>query len=138
MASVKISDRIPAATSDVWDLISDFGGIERYSSGFQSVTCIGSGVGAVRTITLPNGAQIQERCELLDPARRILDYAIVAGALPLTDYSARIQLFEDGAGTRIEWSSSFEPKGISEAQGVAMVEGIYKGGIAGIRKALGG
>jgi carbon monoxide dehydrogenase subunit G len=138
MASVKVSDRINASADKVWDLIGDFGGIERYSKGFKSVSCVGSGVGAIRTITLPNDAQIQERCELLDAARRTLDYSIVAGALPLTGYLARIQLFEDGDGTRIEWSSSFEPTGISDAQGVQMVEGIYKGGIAGIKKALAG
>jgi carbon monoxide dehydrogenase subunit G len=137
MASVKVSDRIDAPADKVWDLIGDFGGISRYSTGFKSVTCEGRGVGAVRTITLPNEAQIQERCELLDPVRRTLDYSIVAGSLPLTGYLARIQLFEDGAGTRIEWSSTFEPKGISEAQGIAMVEGIYKGGIKGLKKALG-
>ena len=138
MASVKISDRINASADKVWDLIGDFGGIERYSKGFKSVTCVGAGVGAIRTITLPNDAQIQERCELLDAARRTLDYSIIAGALPLTGYLARIQLSEDGDGTRIEWSSSFEPKGIPEAQGIAMVEGIYKSGIAGIKQAIGG
>lgn len=136
MASVKISDRIDASADRVWDLLGDFGGIERYAKGLKSVTCTGSGVGAVRTITLPNGAQVQERCELLDAARRTLDYAIIAGALPFTNYLARIQLFEDGSGTRIEWSSSFEPKGIPDAQGIAMVEGIYKSGIAGIKQAL--
>ena len=138
MASVKVSDRIAASADRVWELIADFGGIERYSKGFKSVTCSGTGVGAVRTITLPNDAQIQERCELLDAARRTLDYSIIAGALPLTGYLARIQLSEDGDGTRIEWSSSFEPKGIPEAQGIAMVEGIYKSGIAGIKQAIGG
>ena len=81
MASVKVSDRIGASADKVWELIADFGGIERYSKGFKSVTCVGSGVGAVRTITLPNDAQIQERCELLDAARRTLDYSIIAGAL---------------------------------------------------------
>jgi carbon monoxide dehydrogenase subunit G len=138
MASVKISDRIDASADRVWDLVADFGGIGRISKGFKSVTCTGSGAGAVRTITLPNDSQIQERCELLDAARRVLDYSIVAGPIPLASYLARIQLFEDGEGTRIEWSSTFEPNGIPEAQAVAMVEGIYKGGIAGIKKALAG
>ena len=137
MASVKVSDRINAPIEKVWDLVGDFGGIQRYSSGFKSVQCTGAGVGAIRTITLPNDAQIQERCELLDAARHTLDYSIVAGALPLTGYLARIQLAQDGDGTRIEWSSSFEPKGISDSQATTMVEGIYTGGIKGIKKALG-
>jgi carbon monoxide dehydrogenase subunit G len=136
MASVKITDRIAAPIAKVWDLVGDFGGISRFSSGFKKVECTGKGVGAVRTITLPNDAQIQERCELLDPARHTLDYSIVSGALPVSGYLARIQLAEDGDGTRIEWSSSFEPKGIPEPQALSMIEGVYKGGIAGIKKAL--
>jgi carbon monoxide dehydrogenase subunit G len=137
MASVKISDRINAPADKVWDLVGDFGGIGRFSKGFKSITCTGSGVGAIRTITLPNDTQMQERCELLDAARRTLDYSIIAGALPLTGYLARIQLADDGDATRIEWSSTFEPKGITDAQGIAMVEGIYTGGIKGIKQALG-
>ena len=136
MSSVKISDRINAPADRVWELVGDFGGIERFSTGFKSVTCSGTGVGAIRTITLPNDTQIQERCDLLDAKRRTLDYSIVAGPLPVASYLARIQLFEDGDGTRVEWSSTFEPNGIPEAQAVAMIEGVYKGGIAGIKKAL--
>jgi carbon monoxide dehydrogenase subunit G len=137
MASVKVSDRISAPVDEVWDLIGDFGGIARYTSGFKSVSCDGKGVGAVRTITLPNDAQMKERCELLDAVRWTLDYSIVSGPVPISKYLARVQLFEDGEATRIEWSASFEPQGIGEAQAMAMVEGIYKGGIAGIKKALG-
>jgi carbon monoxide dehydrogenase subunit G len=136
MASVKITDRIDAPADRVWDLVGDFGGITRFARGFKSVTCEGQGVGALRTITLPNDAQIVERCELLDAARRTLDYSIVSGPMPVASYLARIQLFEDGDATRIEWSASFEPKGVPEAQAVAMVEGTYKGGVAGIKRAL--
>ncbi len=136
MASVKISDRISASADRVWELVGDFGGIERFSKGFKSVTCKGTGVGAVRTITLPNDAQLQERCELLDAKRRTLDYSIVAGPIPVANYLARIQLFEDGDGTRVEWSSTFDPNGIPEAQAVGMIEGVYKSGIAGLKKAL--
>lgn len=136
MASVKISDRIEASADKVWDLVGDFAGVQRFSAGLTSCTTEGAGVGAVRTLELASGAKLQERCELLDAARRTLDYSILSGPLPIASYLARIQLFEDGDGTRIEWSSSFEPKGITEAQGIAMIEGVYKGGIAGLKKAL--
>ena len=137
MASVKITDRIAASADKVWDLVGDFGGIQRFSAGIKSCTVEGQGVGAVRTIELPNGMKMQERCELLDAARRTLDYSITAGPMPIANYLARIQLAEDGDGCRIEWSSSFEPKGIPEPQAITMIEGVYKGGIAGLKKAVG-
>ncbi len=54
-----------------------------------------------------------------------------------TDYLATLTVIEVGPNTcRIDWGSSFEPKG-PEAEVVPMIEGIYKAGIAGIKTALG-
>jgi Polyketide cyclase / dehydrase and lipid transport len=138
MVSVKVSGRIEAAADAVWDLFRDFGGIQRFSTGFEKVELSGSGVGAVRTITLPGGVSLQERLEAFDDAGRRLQYAIVAGPIPVSDYLATIEVRDEGSGAcRIDWSSHFEPKGIGEEQARAMIEGVYKGGIAGVKKALG-
>ena len=137
MSSVKVSERVESSAESVWDLLRDFGGIQRFSAGIESCTVKGSGVGAVRTIRMPGGLELQERLEAFDDRGRRLQYAIVAGPLPMADYLATIEVREDGDGTRIDWSSTFEPKGASEAQVQTMVEGIYRSGIAGIRKALG-
>jgi hypothetical protein len=37
----------------------------------------------------------------------------------------------------VNWSGTFEPKGADEAAASKVVRGIYTGGIAGARKALG-
>ena len=39
---------------------------------------------------------------------------------------------------RVEWRGTFEPDGVEEEQAQGMVRGIYTGGIAGVRKLLGG
>lgn len=135
--SVKVSERVEAGASAVWDLLSDFGGVTRYSEGIESCTVEGEGVGAVRTIRLPGGMTLQERLEAFDDAGRRLQYAIVAGPLPMDNYLATIAVREDGDASVIDWSSTFDPKGLSEEQARGMVEGIYRGGIAGIRKTLG-
>ena len=62
---------------------------------------------------------------------------IVEGPLPLENYLATIEVREDGSACTVDWSSSFEPKGVDEEQARAMVEGIYRGGVKGLRKALG-
>ena len=64
MSSVKVSERVAASAESVWDLLGDFGGITRYSAGVESCTVQGSGVGAVRTIRLPGGLELQERLGL--------------------------------------------------------------------------
>ena len=137
MVSVKVSERVDASADQVWDLFRDFGGIQRFTSGFEKVEVSGSGIGAVRTITLPGGAALQERLEAFDDRGRKLQYAIVGGPIPVANYLATIEVKDEGKACRIDWSSHFEPKGISDEQARAMIEGVYKGGIAGVKKALG-
>jgi len=137
MVSVKVSERVEASADRVWDLFRDFGGIQRFTSGFEKVEVSGSGIGAVRTITLPGGAALQERLEAFDDRGRKLQYAIVSGPIPVSNYLATIEVKDEGKACRIDWSSHFAPKGISDEQARAMIEGVYKGGIAGVKKALG-
>ena len=138
MASVKVDDRIEASADAVWELVGDFGGVQRFAAGIESCTVEGEGVGAVRTLKMPGGISLQERLETLDPAARTLQYSILPGApLPLGDYLATIRLSEDGDACAICWSSTFEPKGAPEEQAAALVQGIYTAGIAGLKKALG-
>jgi carbon monoxide dehydrogenase subunit G len=137
MLSVKVSERVEASADRVWELFRDFGGIQRFSSGFEKVEVSGSGIGAVRTITLPGGAALQERLEAFDERGRKLQYAIVGGPIPVASYLATIEVKDEGKACRIDWSSHFEAKGISDEQARAMIEGVYKSGIAGVRKSLG-
>jgi carbon monoxide dehydrogenase subunit G len=137
MVSVKVSERVEAPADQVWALFRDFGGVQKFSAGIEKVEVTGSGIGAVRTLSLPGGLSLQERLEAFDDRGRRLQYAIVAGPIPVTGYLATIEVKDEGKACRVDWSSHFEPKGISDDQGRAMIEGVYKGGIAGVRKALG-
>ena len=137
MVSVKVSERVEATADRVWELFRDFGGVQRFSAGIEKVEVTGAGIGAVRTLSLPGGLTLKERLEAFDERGRRLQYAIVAGPIPVSSYLATIEVKDEGQACRIDWSSHFEPNGISADQGRAMMEGVYKGGIAGVKKALG-
>lgn len=137
MVSVKVSERVETTADRVWELFRDFGGIQRFSAGIEKVEVSGSGIGAVRTLSLPGGLSLQERLEAFDDRGRRLQYAIVAGPIPVSNYLATIEVKDEGKACRIDWSANFEPKGISDDQARGMIEGVYKGGIAGVKKALG-
>jgi carbon monoxide dehydrogenase subunit G len=137
MVSVKVSERVETTADRVWDLFRDFGGVQRFSAGIEKVEVSGSGIGAVRTLSLPGGLSLQERLEAFDDRGRRLQYAIVAGPIPVSNYLATIEVKDEGKACRIDWSSHFEPKGITDDQGRALIEGVYKGGITGVKKALG-
>jgi ligand-binding SRPBCC domain-containing protein len=137
MASIKVTERIGASAEAVWDLFRDFGGVQRYSPQIEGCSLEGEGIGAVRTLTMPGGLELQERLEAFDDAARCLQYSIISGPLPFEDYLSTVEVREDGDGCHVEWSSTFEPKGIAEEQAGAIIEGIYRGGIKGVRGALG-
>lgn len=140
MAEVHVSETIAAPAARVWELVRDFGGIAQWGGpALQSCTVEGEGVGAVRRIGLPGGRTISERLEALDDAARTLSYAIVGPSpIPVKHYLATIRIVEEGPqAARVEWSSRFEPDGASAEQAQALVRGVYTGGIAGLRKALG-
>lgn len=136
MGSVKVVETVGASADRVWELLRDFGGVTRFSDGIQSCTVEGDGVGAVRTLSM-GGLKLQERLEAFDDGGRTLSYAIVGDhPLPFDNYLSTIKVVDQGESCTVEWSSTYDPKGEGD-QAAGLIQGIYTGGIAGIRKALG-
>lgn len=139
MAEVKVEETVEAPAAAVWALVSDFGGVDKWAGpAIQGCSVEGEGVGAVRTLTLPGDATLQEKLESFDPESRTQSYSIVdPSPLPLTGYLSTLHVEEDGPQRcRVQWNGRFDPKG-DAAPVEGMIHGIYTGGIAGIRKALG-
>jgi hypothetical protein len=136
MGSVKVVETVNASADRVWELFRDFGGITRFSQGIESCTVEGEGLGAVRTIAM-GALKLQERLEAFDDGGRTLSYAIIGDhPLPFDNYLSTIKVVDQGDACTVEWSSTYDPKG-TEDQASGIIQGIYKGGIAGIKKALG-
>ncbi len=139
MTNVTVQETIKGPAAAVWARLSDFAGIE-VGGPITAFETEGEGVGMTRTITL-GGADIVERLDAFDADAMTFAYSIIndGGPLPVKNYSAKVQVADQGDGTcQVTWSGDFEPNGAPEAQAVQVVEGIYKGGIAGARKAVGG
>jgi hypothetical protein len=139
MTSVTVSEDINARAADVWSAMSDFGGI-KVGGPITSFETQGTGVGMVRTIGM-GGGKVVERLDRHDAAARVYAYSIVNddAPLPVSKYSSQVTITDNGDGTcHVDWTGTFEPRGASQADASKVVEGIYRGGIARARKALGG
>jgi|SRR5215510_2104282 len=135
MASVRVTDEIPASVEDVWACFEDFGDVAPFAPGNPRVDMEGRGVGAVRTITLEDGARIRERLEAFDAARKTFTYAMTESVFPFKDYRATVTLAAAGPGrTAIEWRSTFEPTSASAADVVGMIENLYRTFIAQLKQ----
>ena len=139
MSEAKVIETIAADADAVWRQLSDFAAIKP-GPGIDSVAFEGEGVGMVRTIGLPNGKVI-ERLQSHDADQRTFSYAIINddSPLPFTNYSATVCISDAGNGeSTVDWTGTFEPRGVEEAKAIKIATGIYTSAIAGARKALAG
>ncbi|MFW6093716.1 MAG: SRPBCC family protein [Pseudomonadota bacterium] len=140
MTTVTVREAIRGRAADVWAVLSDFGGLE-VGGPINSFETDGDGIGMTRTIGMAGG-RIVERLDRHDPSAMTFAYCIVNDddcPLPVADYAAVVQVTDNGDDTcQVEWTGTFEPRGASEAEASQVVEGIYRGGIAGARQAVGG
>ena len=139
MASVAMKTTLAASADAVWEVVSDFNGLPKYVAAIAASTMEGTGLGAVRTLTLAGGGTVVERLESQDDAARTLSYSIVRSPLPLESYLATVAVRPQGDDVcEIQWSSTFEPAGAAEEEASEIVRGVYSGAFEGLRKLFGG
>jgi hypothetical protein len=140
MAAVSMKATFKASADEVWKTVKDFNGLPKFISAITKSDMKGSGIGAVRTLTLAaGGPPIVERLERLDDKTRTLSYSIIESPLPLEKYFATMEIQPLGQGQcQLNWSSTFEPKGAPEGEAKKVVEGVYNAGFEGLKKLYGG
>ena len=138
MARVVVKESLAFPAAKVWDLISDFGNVSWFQ-GLAKSEVRGKGPGMVRLMYAGDNPPIHERLESVDAKGRTLTYTIPENIpFPVSDYRATMRVREKGADAcELEWSCELVPKGISDEQAVAMLEGMYKTMIGWLREALG-
>jgi carbon monoxide dehydrogenase subunit G len=136
MAQVNVTETIDADIEAVWAALGDFGGIQA-GGPIERVEVEGQGVGMVRHIHMGGGV-VSERLDAHDGGAHTFAYVILNddSPLPFRDYSAKVVLTAQDGATKVDWSGTFEPRGVPEEKAVEIARGIYSGAIAGARKAL--
>ncbi|MDD3650553.1 SRPBCC family protein [Immundisolibacter sp.] len=121
---------IAAAPDDAWALVGDFAGLVAWFPAVADSVVEGSGIGAVRHLTMPDGNRLTERQEARDDAGRSYEYVATAGALPCTDYRSRIAVTPTGSGSRITWTATFKPIADAPVNAVDFIAEVYRAGLA--------
>ena len=137
MSEAKVVKTVKAPVDAVWKHLSNFAGIQ-VGGPVESVSFEGEGVGMVRTIGMGGGLVI-ERLDVHDDDAHTFTYSIINDdcPLPFSNYSATVTIADNGDGTStVDWTGTFEPKGVPEADAINVATGIYAGGIKGAQIAL--
>lgn len=134
MIRVERAIRIPTPADAAWRVLGDFSLADVKNGICDSVTVDGSGVGAVRTMTLAaswGGGSVRERLEELDVTERYMRYRLVdSGPVPFADYEGSIRVTPAGPDACVAvMSSRFVPVEIDFATAQAM-------SVANIERAL--
>ncbi|MDR3557794.1 MAG: SRPBCC family protein [Syntrophobacteraceae bacterium] len=139
MSKVSMNTRLNASADAVWKVLREFNGLPVFIAAIKESTMEGSGVGAVRTLTLEGGGPpIVEKLEALDDQAKTFSYSIVTSPLPLTNYLAKVETIDLGASQcEVKWQSTFEPHGATEAEAVKVIEGVYSAAFEGLHKLFG-
>jgi len=127
MASIRKEIVTSAQPDAVWDAIRDVGALHtRLVPGFVVDTRVEPGA---RIVTFANGMVIKEPIVTIDDDGRRLVWSAEGGAL--AHYNASVQVFADGAGSRVVWIADFLPNDAAATVGPMMEQGM-----AAMKKAL--
>ncbi|MDE0884313.1 MAG: SRPBCC family protein [Myxococcota bacterium] len=138
---VKITESFSVKPEVVWGFLREFGGILRWNSkGIESVSVEGEGIGAVRTIGIPGGLELQEKLEAYDEGTRSFSYSFTGKpVIPLDDYYATMTVLDEGdSGCRVDWESTFEHPSMDGDAARELMEGIYNAGFAALKETVEG
>jgi Polyketide cyclase / dehydrase and lipid transport/Cupin len=129
MASIRREIVTSTAPHLVWDCIRDVGALHtRLVPGFVVDTRLEPGA---RVVTFANGMVIKEPIVTVDDGERRLVWSAEGG--PLTHYNASVQVFSEGAGSRVVWIADFLPHESDQ-----VVRPMMEAGMTAMKKSLDG
>ncbi len=144
MVKVRRSTIIEAPVDEVWRILRDFNGHERWHPAVAE-SRIEEGrqadeIGCVRRFRLADGGILREQLLRLSDRERSFTYCILEAPIPLIDYVATVRLkpVTDGQRTFWDWQSSFRtPAGEEKALAGLVGEQIYQAGFDAIKSTFG-
>lgn len=133
MATTTVSIEITASVDQVWQLMGGFDSLPDWLP-FIPKSMVSEG-GRVRTLTTSDGGTVIERLEAFDNRQRSYSYSIIQAPFPVVDYLSTIAVVAtaDSNITRVEWSGSFTPVNVSDADAEALFSGIYRDGLQALK-----
>jgi mxaD protein len=133
--SLKVSKEITvnAQPATVWKMVGNYNGLDVWHpvvTGSKIVVGQNDELGAIRELTLGNGAKITEKLLSHSDDTKQYSYEILESPLPVENYQSTITISDAGKGqSRIVWQSSFQAKGVQNQEAVNTISGVYDAGL---------
>jgi hypothetical protein len=133
--------KVPVPADEAWALMGDFNGLASVSPDVEKSELEQGG--AIRRLTLTDGAQFIEQLVSYDEDARQVAYAILEGIgmeLPFDRYVGTYRVIEDvpGQSCIFELVGEYDGEGFTEADVLDDMHGFYDGCMEGLVKAHNG
>jgi hypothetical protein len=139
-AAAQNSNRVEGrgTVAKAWSLVGDFCGIKTWHPAIASCVESEKDGAKLRTLTTKDGATFVEQLVKWDDKNTSYTYKILESPLPVSNYVSTIKVEEDDEPGKvaITWSSTFDPKGVSEDAARKVVADIYLAGLLKLKSEL--
>lgn len=130
---------VPAGIEEVWELLSDFGGLAKWHPGLAECELEDGGqavaIGSVRALRLADGGSLRERLVAVDEPARKVSYDILESPFPVRKYRACIRAapVTTSGQTFVEWWCEYDAEADKEEKlNKTFAEGVFAGGLTGL------
>lgn len=135
--SVEESTTLPVPPAALWKLIGDFDGLPQWHPAVEASSITrgtDNAPGAVRTLSLKGGGQIDEELLAYDARQHSMTYRINRSPLPVSQYTSTVTIVPQGNGSRMIWKGEFQrTDAVDDAKAVGIFSGIYRAGFDSLR-----
>ena len=147
---LKVSEvcEINAPAETVWKKVNNFGDLGAWHPAIKSTEIISgenNKVGAVRLLTLQDGATLKETLLSYDEKKTEYGYNIIESPLPVSEYTSTVSVGKDKKGVcKVTWSGHFKRKDVSahpaagqdDTTATKTMSSIYRAGLDNLKTSL--
>jgi uncharacterized protein YndB with AHSA1/START domain len=121
---INVTKTIAAPADQAWAAISGIDGLDRWFPIIADCSVSGSGVGAIRTMTMVDGGKITDRIVAIDHLQQSLRYHRSESPFPVQSYYGTVTACKvNDRCTELSWTVEID---VRESQREAMVELIHR------------
>ncbi len=135
--TIDIVRTIDVPGAEAWAAIRAIGGLDRWFPVISTCRVEGEGVGAIRTLGLGDGGEIEDRVEEIDDAARRFRYLRMRHPFPAASYKGTVLVRDAGVGkAEVTWSVEIDVAEEFRDELVALLRKALSDGLAGLGRDL--
>ena len=134
MERTEVKETINTSAENVWGVISQFAGVEKYVPAIEKSIGKGEGEGMDRSCTMSNGASFDETLLKLDHNNMELKYNVHdPSPLPFSKYLATMKVTPiDSNKCEVSWNCTYQVDSGTVEEADGMLSEIFTSGIVGL------